>query len=301
MGLQLLPSLHGARDPLERLDQRRADGLELLPVKRCETLQHPPALRGEPDIDLAPVALPPLAPDEAPALQAIDQLDRAVVLDLEPLRQLADRRLPIRRQPPQRQEQLVLLRLETDGARCLLAPAQELPEPVPELGKRLVVLVTQDLPHSASQHIISDHDILDRGRLAVVRTLLEVVMSETPPSGIRPLRIVEGIVLCGIVSLLALLPPGLHFVTGPLGPIIGGFAAGAGLRLRATEALILGLVLGLLIGLPAPILLAELGILPHLATAALVFFSLLAAVYIGVFSMAGAYLGAQSGRRRPTA
>lgn len=126
-------------------------------------------------------------------------------------------------------------------------------------------------------------------------------MSETSPSGIRPLRIVEGIVLCGIVSLLALLPPGLHFVTGPLGPIIGGFAAGAALRLRAAEAFILGVVLALLIGLPAPILLTELGILPHLATAALVFFSLLAAVYIGVFSMAGAYLGAQSGRRRPTA
>jgi len=126
-------------------------------------------------------------------------------------------------------------------------------------------------------------------------------MSETPPSGIRPLRIVEGIVLCGIVSLLALLPPGIHFVTGPLGPIIGGFAAGAALRLRMAEAFVLGIVLALAIGLPAPFLLTELGILPHLATAALIFFSLLAAIYIGVFSMAGAYLGAQSGRRRPTA
>ncbi len=126
-------------------------------------------------------------------------------------------------------------------------------------------------------------------------------MSETSPSGIRPFRIVEGIALCGIVSLLALLPPGLHFVTGPLGPIIGGFAAGAALRLRAAEAFSLGVALALLIGLPAPLLLTELGILPHLAIAALVFFSLLAAVYIGVFSMAGAYFGSQSGRQRPTA
>lgn len=126
-------------------------------------------------------------------------------------------------------------------------------------------------------------------------------MSETSPSGIRPLRIVEGIALCGIVSLLSLLPPGLHFVTGPLGPIIGGFAAGAALRRRAIEVFSLGLVLALAIGLPAPFLLVELGILPHLPTAALVFFSLLAAVYIGVFSMAGAYLGSQSGRERPTA
>lgn len=43
------------------------------------------------------------------------------------------------------------------------------------------------------------------------------------------------------VALLCLVPPLLHFVTGPLGPFIGGAVAGANLRARtdATYALIL--------------------------------------------------------------
>lgn len=139
------------------------------------------------------------------------------------------------------------------------------------------------------------------GRLAGVQEPSAVTgeaMSEPAPHGVRPSAILKGIGLCGVVSVLALLPPGVHFVTGPLGPIIGGFVAGAVLRLQLNEAMVLAAVLALAIGLPAPFVLTDLGILPHLATAALVFFAVFAAVYIGVFSLAGAYLGAQSGRRR---
>ncbi len=105
-----------ARDPLECPGQRWPGGLELVPVEGRELAECPLALIREPDIDLATVAFPALAPDETPVLQAIDQLARAMMLDLEPLRQLADRQLPIRRQSAQRQQQPVLLRLVADGA-----------------------------------------------------------------------------------------------------------------------------------------------------------------------------------------
>ncbi|MBX6752750.1 MAG: hypothetical protein IRY86_00820 [Thermorudis peleae] len=125
--------------------------------------------------------------------------------------------------------------------------------------------------------------------------------SRKSQSGVRPLHIIAAIVIGAAVSLLALLPPGIHFVTGIFGPIIGGFVAGAVLRLRTSEAVILGIVLALGIGLPAPFLLRMLHILPRLETAAFIFFGIFGALYIGVFSMTGAYLGALASQRRRVA
>lgn len=125
--------------------------------------------------------------------------------------------------------------------------------------------------------------------------------SRKSQSGVRPLHIIAAIAIGAAVSLLALLPPGIHFVTGIFGPIIGGFVAGAVLRLRTSEAVILGIVLALGIGLPAPFLLRMLHILPRLETAAFIFFGIFGALYIGVFSMAGAYLGALASQRRRVA
>ncbi|WP_038038965.1 hypothetical protein [Thermorudis peleae] len=125
--------------------------------------------------------------------------------------------------------------------------------------------------------------------------------SRKSQSGVRPLHIIAAIAIGAAVSLLALLPPGIHFVTGIFGPIIGGFVAGAVLRLRTSEAVILGIVLALGIGLPAPFLLRMLHILPRLETAAFIFFGIFGALYIGVFSMTGAYLGALASQRRRVA
>jgi hypothetical protein len=119
--------------------------------------------------------------------------------------------------------------------------------------------------------------------------------------GVRPLHILEAIGIGAVVSLLALLPPGIHFVTGIFGPIIGGFVAGAVLRLRTSEAVLLGIVLAFGIGLPAPFLLRMLHLLPRLETAAFIFFGIFGALYIGVFSMAGAYLGSLASQRRRAA
>jgi hypothetical protein len=50
----------------------------------------------------------------------------------------------------------------------------------------------------------------------------------------------------GIV-VACLLPPILHFLTGPLGPFIGGFVAGTKTRATPQQAIGIGLAMGLVI------------------------------------------------------
>lgn len=47
------------------------------------------------------------------------------------------------------------------------------------------------------------------------------------------------------LALLRILPPIVHFCTGPLGPLIGGFLSGSRYRLSATEGLLVGLGMGI--------------------------------------------------------
>jgi hypothetical protein len=51
--------------------------------------------------------------------------------------------------------------------------------------------------------------------------------------------------------VVAVLPPILHFLTGPVGPGIGGFIAGRALRLSDREAGIMGVLVAFAAGLPA--------------------------------------------------
>lgn len=47
------------------------------------------------------------------------------------------------------------------------------------------------------------------------------------------------------ISIGCLLPPILHFITGPLGPIIGGFVGGMRAKANWVGALIIGLTMGI--------------------------------------------------------
>ena len=49
------------------------------------------------------------------------------------------------------------------------------------------------------------------------------------------------------IGLACLLPPIIHFITGPLGPFIGGFVAGTKTRATAPQALGTGLSMGVVI------------------------------------------------------
>lgn len=51
--------------------------------------------------------------------------------------------------------------------------------------------------------------------------------------------------------VVAVLPPILHFFTGPIGPGIGGFIAGRQFSLSDREAAIMGVILAIAAGVPA--------------------------------------------------
>lgn len=108
------------------------------------------------------------------------------------------------------------------------------------------------------------------------------------------LRVVKGAITTVVVAVVCFLPPGIHFVTGPLSPLIGGYAAGSRFHLNGGEAALVGLTLALAVGVPAPWVLADLDIIPHLATAALTFFSVVGALWFGVLGGAAAAFGGHS-------
>ena len=51
-----------------------------------------------------------------------------------------------------------------------------------------------------------------------------------------------------------LLPPILHWVTGPLGPLVGGFFGGSRAQLRPAQAPLMGLLMGLFMVAPLSLL-----------------------------------------------
>jgi len=56
--------------------------------------------------------------------------------------------------------------------------------------------------------------------------------------------ILSGLIGFGI-CICCLLPPILHFITGPLGPLIGGFVAGTRTHANKKGAVVIGLMIGL--------------------------------------------------------
>ena len=62
------------------------------------------------------------------------------------------------------------------------------------------------------------------------------------------------------IALLGFLPPILHFVTGPLGPLIGGFVGGSKARATPEKALGIGVLMGILAVAPVFLLLALLSL-----------------------------------------
>jgi len=94
---------------------------------------------GELDDDLSPVGGVRRAPHEPARLHPIDELDRAVMPELQPLGEPADGGGDAGRHAAQRKQELVLLRLEARLPGRLLAEAEEAPELVPELRQGAVI------------------------------------------------------------------------------------------------------------------------------------------------------------------
>jgi len=78
---------------------------------------------------------------------------------------------------------------------------------------------------------------------AAVARLPPAVSEDAPNSSIAR-EIVAGLAAAAI-ALVCLLPPLLHLVTGPLGPVIGGAVAGYHLRPAARGRIVVAVTLGL--------------------------------------------------------
>ena len=135
----------GGQEEVEGRHQGRAGGAQFRAVVEREVAEFRLARGGEVDQDAAAVGVVPPAPEQPQAFEAVDQFDGAVVLQEEPLGQGADRGRDRRRETFQRQEELVLLRLQASRARGLLAEMEEAPEAIAHLGQRAVLIGGQGL------------------------------------------------------------------------------------------------------------------------------------------------------------
>jgi hypothetical protein len=66
------------------------------------------------------------------------------------------------------------------------------------------------------------------------------------------------------ISLLCMLPPIVHFLTGPLGPFIGGWFAGNRHQASPGQATVIGILMGLLMVFPVTAVLTVNTISPSL-------------------------------------
>ena len=124
-------------------------------------------------------------------------------------------------------------------------------------------------------------------------------MEQTPDTKPTPLdqAFLYGLVGAGI-AVACLIPPIVHFISGPLGPLIGGAFAGARVKTGGVHALVAGLTIGVLLGLVVPVLGALLdAILPvSLPSEALVVVGIIVCVYSTALATAGAWIGAWMSR-----
>ncbi len=124
-------------------------------LRKCSQEAFP--FRGEAYQDLSPIVRGGRPRDEAPGPRPIDEFNRGVVPDLEALSRDADRNAFITNAPrPDREQQLVLLRLDAGGTCRRLAKSQEMSYQVAKLMEPHVVVVGK--PPRAHVAIISRCD-----------------------------------------------------------------------------------------------------------------------------------------------
>jgi hypothetical protein len=109
----------------------------------------------------------------------------------------------------------------------------------------------------------------------------------------RPGRIAFGTLIAFAVSVACLLPPGVHFVTGPIGPAIGGYVAGSRLRLNGAESAFVGIVMGIALGTTFILSFEYLEFMPDLALQASIPLSIIGALYVGALGAVGCWLASR--------
>ncbi len=101
------------------------------------------------------------------------------------------------------------------------------------------------------------------------------------------------------MALLMLLPPIVHFVTGPLGPLVGGFFGGSRAKAAFPVAAGVGVLMALFMAAPVGGLVAlgtafEIPFLPRSMLDALGVIGIVVVVYTGVMGTVGAVVGGRA-------
>lgn len=105
------------------------------------------------------------------------------------------------------------------------------------------------------------------------------------------MQVVKAVVITAIVMVISVLPPLIHFVTGPISPAIGGYVSGSKLRLTGREAMLLGIVLALVAGVPAYYALER---FTSVSGATAIAFAIAASLYAGGLSAFAAWFASSS-------
>lgn len=103
------------------------------------------------------------------------------------------------------------------------------------------------------------------------------------------MAIVKSALLGALIALAGFLPPVVHFVTGPLGPVIGGIIAGYRVKATCGKAEMIGLLMGVFIAVPALLLLRTL--FGPMSTTNLAILGFIIVGYTAVLGGLGAALG----------
>ena len=104
--------------------------------------------------------------------------------------------------------------------------------------------------------------------------------------------------------MLMLLPPILHFLTGPLGPLVGGFFGGSRAAASLRQAAGIGILMALFMAAPIAGLVAfgtvVTSFIPQAVGDALALVGVIIVVYTGAMGTIGAALGGLLARRQPS-
>ena len=150
-----MPRVFSSRDcHLECLDQSWLGGAQFVAVRQRKLLEYSVAARRDNELHLAAIRAIARPPDPATCFETMAQFHRAVVPNLEPLGQKADRCLRSERPTFDCQQSLMLLRFNPGGARNDLAKVQEPANFMPEVCEGRVINQSSHAPSHPTQYIV---------------------------------------------------------------------------------------------------------------------------------------------------
>jgi hypothetical protein len=132
-----------AQDLFEGADEERPGGAKLLPVSDAEPAQEPLSTRCNLQRSLSAVCHARASLDEPTLDRTPNEVDRAVVSNLEPFRDERHRGSLVATDRLENEQQLMLLRLDARLSGRDLAEREEAPDLVPELGEGSILAAVQ--------------------------------------------------------------------------------------------------------------------------------------------------------------